>query len=223
MVIVIQGRSLFNFALGFLDPKFLLEKLEVVFNSVKQASNSNVVSTFVLTKEKEGVVGFQSHTKNHILGTMYTWGHKIDSSKIRNLLSNTRVLELCRKKLAKTNWDLEKLTNVTIFASLLKDVAMVFTGSVWPDAMVKNHSVKRLFFEEILGKLYNDNFCLLRSQALHLHLIEKLETETFKYSIKLWKKMVGPSVEFIEVSVLNIMRQKWTLLKQKFSCTTLTF
>ena len=198
---VIKGRRLSNFALGNLDLKFLLEKLEVVLDSVKQAANLNVVSVFALRIEEEGVVGFQMHSRK---------SHCWNDVNLRPLKKTRQKLGML--KVTPVTW---KLINVTFCATLLKDVATGCKGAVWLYALVKNHSVKRLLFEEISRTLYNDNFCLLRSLALHLHLIERLQEETFKYSIHLW--------EIFEVFKLKILQRRRTLLKPKFSGSTLKF
>ena len=46
--------------------------------------------------------------------------------------------------------------------------------------LLKNHNVNCLTFERIKGQPYNDNLCLFRSLALHLHGNEILEEETSK-------------------------------------------
>ena len=49
-----------------------------------------------------------------------------------------------------------------------------------PDPPLKNLLVKCLTFEENTRKPYNDNLCLFRALALHLHGNEKLEEEISK-------------------------------------------
>ena len=46
-----------------LDPKFLLEKLDTVFQSLKYAAQLNVAFGFVIKKQKMGVVRIIIHTK----------------------------------------------------------------------------------------------------------------------------------------------------------------
>ena len=73
-----------------------------------------------------------------------------------------------------------KLTNLTVFAALLKDIPMGCRDAVLPDPLLKNHTVICLTFEQNTRQPYNDNLCLFRALALHLHGNEKLEEETCK-------------------------------------------
>ena len=73
-----------------------------------------------------------------------------------------------------------KLTNLTFFASLLKDVPMGCKETVLPEPLLKNHDVNCLTFERKTIKPYNYNLCLFRALALHLHGNEKPADETSK-------------------------------------------
>ena len=52
--------------------------------------------------------------------------------------------------------------------------------TVLPEPLLKNHNVNCLTFERNTRQPYNDNLCLFRALALHLHGNEKLEEETSK-------------------------------------------
>ena len=52
--------------------------------------------------------------------------------------------------------------------------------TVLPETFLKNHNVNFLTFVKNTRKPYNDNLCLFRALALHLHGNEKLEEETSK-------------------------------------------
>ena len=73
-----------------------------------------------------------------------------------------------------------KLTNLTIFAALLKDIPMGCKDGVLPESFSKNHTANCLTFEKNTRKPYNDNLCLFRALALNLHGIERLEEEASK-------------------------------------------
>ena len=49
--------------------------------------------------------------------------------------------------------------------------------TVLPEPLLKNHNVNCLTFERNTRQPYNDNLCLFRALALHLHGNEKLEEE----------------------------------------------
>ena len=52
--------------------------------------------------------------------------------------------------------------------------------TVLPELLLKNHNVNCLTFERNTRQPYNDNLCLFRALALHLHGNEKLEEEKCK-------------------------------------------
>ena len=76
-------------------------------------------------------------------------------------------------------------------ASLLKDVPMGCRNTVFPEPLLKNHNDKCLTFERNTLHPYNDNLCLLRALALHLHGNKILEQETSKV-FKLFLKNSEP-------------------------------
>ena len=87
---------------------------------------------------------------------------------------------MCTRERAETKWNFYKLTYVTIFAALLKQVPMGGKDTLTPDALPKNASIKNLIFEQYVRKPIKNNFCLLRSEAFYLRRIERLEQETSK-------------------------------------------
>ena len=65
-----------------------------------------------------------------------------DLTKIKTLLSNTDIIQLCAGERANTKWKFHKLTKVTIFEALLKEGPMGCKDTVLPDTLLRNHSVK---------------------------------------------------------------------------------
>ena len=57
---------------------------------------------------------------------------------------------------------------------------MVCKDTVLPEPLLKNHHVNCLTYEKNTLQPYNDNLCLFRALALHLHGNNKLEEETSK-------------------------------------------
>ena len=90
------------------------------------------------------------------------------------------IVDLCTRERANTKWKFYKITNLTIFASLLKDVPMGCKHTVLSEPLLRNCNVNCLSFERNTRQHYNDNLCLLRTLTLHLHGNEKLEEETSK-------------------------------------------
>ena len=90
------------------------------------------------------------------------------------------IVDLCTRERANTKWKFYKLTNLTVFVALLKDVPMGCNDFVLHEPLLKNQNVNCLTFEKNTRKLYNDNFCLFRAADLHLFGNERLEEETSK-------------------------------------------
>ena len=90
------------------------------------------------------------------------------------------IVDLCTRERANTKWKFYKLTNLTIFASLFKDVPMGCKDTVLPEPLLRNGDVNCLTYEKNTLKPYNDILCLFRALALHLHGNKKLEEETSK-------------------------------------------
>ena len=82
------------------------------------------------------------------------------------------------KKRSNTKWRFFKLTNLTIFAALLREIPMGCKDAVLPEPLLKNHTVNCLTYEQNTKKPYKDNLYLFRALALHLHGNERLEEET---------------------------------------------
>ena len=90
------------------------------------------------------------------------------------------IVDICTRKRANTKWKFYKLTVSTIFASILKDVPMGCKDTVLHEPLLINRNVNCLTFERNTKETFNDNLCLFRALALHLHDNEKLEDETSK-------------------------------------------
>ena len=78
-------------------------------------------------------------------------------------------------------------------------------GAVLPELLLKNYTINCLTFEENTRQSYNDNLCLFRALALHLHGNQQLEEETSKIFNLFINKMDGLSADqFQGVHMNNI-------------------
>ena len=106
--------------------------------------------------------------------TIWSWrGRKLvctpdGNTNLKKKLHKMDIVDVCTREGANTRWKFHKLTNLTVFAALLKDVPMGCKNSVLPEPLLKNKNVNCLTFEENTRKPYNDSFCLFRAVALHL-------------------------------------------------------
>ena len=89
-------------------------------------------------------------------------------------------VDIGTRERANTKWKFYKLTILTLFASLVRDVSMGCKDTVLLEPLVKNHNVNCLTDEKNTLQPYNDNLCLFRALALHLHGNKKLEEEISK-------------------------------------------
>ena len=118
-----------------------------------------------------------------------------DLAKLKVFLNKTDVIESCSRERMNTKWRFYKLTNLTVFAALLKDVPIGCKNAVLPESLRKNPTINCLTFEDNTRQTYNDNLCLFRALALHLHGSQRLEEETSKIFNLFIKKMDGLSAD----------------------------
>ena len=98
-----------------------------------------------------------------------------DMNNLKNRMQKMDIVDICTRERSNTKWKFYKLTNIRIFASLLKDVPMGCKDTVLPEPLLKNRNVNCLTFERNTRQPNNDNLCLL-----HLHGNEKLEEQASK-------------------------------------------
>ena len=172
----------------------MLEQLNAVFVSLKCAAKLAVAFGFVLENiENEGSRYYYAHEIITLLERSKLVATTEDLAKLKNLLSSTDVIEWCTREQAITKWNVYKLTDVTFFSALLKELPIGSEDAVLPDPLMKNLSAKCLTFEENTRKLYNSTCYLFRALALLLHGNEGLEEETSDLFILFLKKTGGTS------------------------------
>ena len=136
-------------------------KLDTLFEKVTRGAKVNLAFGFFAQKSRRcDLPVLLCNLKQHFDGTVKTCGDQKGLVKIKNVLSNTDVMEACTKERANGNWNFYKLTNVTVFAALLKEVPTGCKDAVLPGPHTKNHTVNCLAYEKITRKQYNDNLCL---------------------------------------------------------------
>ena len=177
-----KGRhSVFNFAVNNLTAQVNEEKLDRVLDKLKCVANLNLALGFILKNIEDGKFRyFYADENNTLLEQSKFVSNKDDMAKLKEILKKTDVIESCTKESSNTKWRFFKLTNRTIFAALLRDIPMGCKDAVLPESLLRNRSINCLTFEKNTRKPYNDNLCLFRALALHLHGNERLEEETSK-------------------------------------------
>ena len=177
-----KGRDrVFNFVMSSFDMSLLSDKLDYVFKELKCAAKVNLAFGFVLKNIEEGMCRyFYAHQNNTIMERAKLVCTQVDMTNLKDRMQKLDIVDICTRERANTKWKFYKLTNLTIFASLLKDVPTGCKDTVLPEPLLKNHNVNCLTFEGHTRQPYDDSLCLFRALALHLHSNEKPEEETSK-------------------------------------------
>ena len=173
---------MFNFAVNKLTAQVIEEKLDRVLDKLKCVAKLNLAPGFMLKNiEDEKLRYFCAHENNTLLEEHSKLvSNKDDMTKLKETLKKTDVNESCTKERSNTKWRFFKLSNLTIFAALLRDIPMGCKDAVLPESLLRNRSINCLTYEQNTKKPYKDNLCLFRALALHLHGNERREEETSK-------------------------------------------
>ena len=171
-----NGRHrVFNFAMSSFDISLLNDKLDHVFKEVKCAAKINLAIGLVLKNIGDGSCRyFYAHENNTVMERSKSVGTQADMTNLEERMHKMDIVDICTRERSNRKWKIYKLTNLTIFASLLKGVPMACKDTVLPEPLLKNHNVNCLTFETNTRQPFNDNLCLFRALALHLHGKEKL-------------------------------------------------
>ena len=97
-----------------------------------------------------------------------------DNTNLKEKIQKMDIVDLCTRERANIKWKFYKLTNLTSFAVIFKDVPNVCKDTVLPEPLLKNHDVNCFTFDRNKRQSFNDNLCLFRALAPHLHVNEKL-------------------------------------------------
>ena len=176
-----ERHSVFNFVVNNLTAQVIEEKLDRVLDKLKCVAKLNLALGFFLKSIEDGKFRyFHAHENNTLLEQSNLVSSKDDMAKLKEILKKTDVIGSCTKERSNTKWRFFKVTNLAIFAALLRDIPMGSKDAIVLESLLKNHTVNCLTFEGNTRKPYNDNFCLFRAVALHLFGHERLEEETSK-------------------------------------------
>ena len=175
-----NGRhGVFNCRMSSFDISLRNDKLDYVFKELKCAAKVNLGFGFVLKNIEDGMCRyFYAHENNTIMERSKLVCTQADMTNPKDRVQKVDIVDICTRERTNSKWNFYKLTNLTIFASLLKDVPMGCKDTVLHEPLVKNHNVNCLTFEGNTRQTYNDTF--FRALALQLHGNENLEEETSK-------------------------------------------
>ena len=173
-----RRRSVFNFAVNNVTSQVIEEKLDRALDKLKCVAKLNLPLGFILENIEDGNFRyFYAHENNTLLEQSKLVSSKDDMANLKKILKKTDVIESCTKERSNTKWRFFKLTNLTIFAALLRDIPMGCKDAVLPEPLLRNRSINCLTYEQNTKKPYKGNLCLFRALALHLHGDKRLEEE----------------------------------------------
>ena len=76
-----------------------------------------------------------------------------DLTNLKEKLQNLEFIDFCKQDTVKIKWKIYKLTNLTVFAALLKDVPMGCEDSALPELLLENQNVNCLTSKKIQESL----------------------------------------------------------------------
>ena len=165
-----KGRHrVFNFAMSTFDNSLIKQTLDLVFKGLECAAKVNLAFVFVLKNIEDGSCRYFYADENNTLMERSKLVCTPDNiTNLKEKIQKMDILDLCTRERANTKWRFYKLTNLTVFPALLKDVPKGCKDCVLPEPLLKNPNVNCLTFEKNTRKTYNGNLCLFRAVALHL-------------------------------------------------------
>ena len=177
-----NGRHrVFNFAMSVFDMSLLNGKLDYVFKELKCAAKFKLAFGFVLKNIQDGLCRyFYAHENNTFMEISKLECSQTEKTNLKSRIQKIDFVDICTREGAYTMWKFYRHTNLTAFASLLKDVPMGCKDTVFSEPLLKNHIVNCFTFERNSRQPRNESLCLFTELALHLHGNEKLEEETSK-------------------------------------------
>ena len=145
------------------------QKLDLVLKGLKCAANVNLAFGFVLKNVADGTcIKSYAHENNTIMQRSKLLCTPDDITNPKKKIHKKDIVDFFTQERANTKWKCYKLSNLTVFAALLRDVPMGCKDSVLTEMLLKNQNVNCLTFKKNTGKPCNDNHFFFRAVALHL-------------------------------------------------------
>ena len=137
--------KVFNFQVSKLDTEIIIKTLEKVFNKHGSAAKINIALGFVLRIiETCEYRSYYAHGNKNLFDNFHLLCTKADLITIEGKVEKIDIVEHCTQERQNTKWRFNLITNVTIFAALLKKIPMGYPDSVLTESLLKNHSVNCL-------------------------------------------------------------------------------
>ena len=142
-------RKVFTYAVETLNETIVNEKVDHFFNNLRCAAKVNWAFGFFLKNiEDGGFRYFYAHQNNTLLDRSKLVCTHDDLAELTDFFDQTNVIESCSREKMSTKWMFYKLTNLAVFAALLKHVPMGCKDAVLPEPLLRNQTINCLTFEE---------------------------------------------------------------------------
>ena len=123
--------KVFNYALENLKATKVDEKLDEFFIKLKCTAKMNLPFGFISKNvEQRGFESFYTHEIHTLVDRCKFLCTKEDLAKLKHFLYKTDVIESCSREKMKTKWRFHKLSNLSLFEALLRDISMVCKDAV---------------------------------------------------------------------------------------------
>ena len=200
-----NGRNkVFNFQMSQLDTKIINEKLEEVFNKLNSAAKINIALGFVLRNIETGEYRyFYAHENNTLFEKSHLLCTKADLITIQGKVEKFDIVEQCTQERQNTKWRFKLITNVTIFAALLKNIPMGCPDSVLPEPLLRHTQVNCLLSNKD-KEPYKDHLCLFRALAMYMNGHKDIDSHTSRYFTEFIPKSGYDPKNFRGVSVEDL-------------------
>ena len=214
-----------------LDTPIINDKLEEVFSKADSAAKIDIALGFALRNVKTGDYRYNyAHENNNLFEKLQLLSTKADLITVQGKDEKFDIVEQCTQQIQKTKWRFKLITDVTSLAALLKKIPMGCSDSVFPEPLLKNHSVNCLLSDKD-EQPYKDHLCFFRKITKYLHsdsnlgahksqLFTKFVSKCVKMWIRSEKNFRGVSIDYLppveEIVERNIFIYNFDIQEGKY-------
>ena len=158
-----------------MDTFEIIKKLDEVLENLKCVAKVNLALGFLLQNvENNDYRNYYPHENNLLLDRAHLLSNKNDLLNLQSEIGKFDLIETCTQERQSSKWRFALITNVSIFADLLKNIPLGSLDSVLPEPLLRNPE-DNFLLSNIHDVSYNDNLCLLR--AISIHLFESVDVK----------------------------------------------
>ena len=195
-------QKIFNYPVTDYQPEVISSLIDDVYENIPCSVKINAAFGFILVSidSEEQYRYFYPHNNNMIFQSPITLSNEREKEDLKQKLEDVDYVENCTSHRSNTKWRFFKLTNLTIFATFLRDVPLGCKTLILPPLLMNNRWIQTLLkVPPRYVKQYSDNLCLIRAVAYHEVVqrrisINQLEIKTSEY-FNSYLNMTGKPVQ----------------------------